>query len=62
MAEYFALDDDFDTILEIIEENERLYDEFIEEAYEDVSTNNFTDFLKHKQLPLSLVFNMVLKI
>ena len=39
MAEYFSLDDNFDTILDIIEENEQLYDEFIQEAFDDVSKN-----------------------
>ena len=37
MDQYFSLDDDFDSILDIIEENEQLYDEFIQEAFDDVS-------------------------
>ena len=36
--DFYELDDNFDTILEVLEENEQEYDQFISELTEYVST------------------------
>ena len=37
MDEFYSLDDDFDFLLDVIEENELEYNEFMNEVLQDVS-------------------------